>query len=110
MRLTRRALFGIPFAALAQPRRRPNVIVFMTDDHGAWATGAYGCGEIHTPNIDALAKGGANADEVNLHRGIAYQRQGAKEPARTAFAAVQAGPLANIATLYTTSLDLPPLS
>ena len=59
MRLTRRALFGLPFTALAQPRRRPNVIVFMTDDHGAWATGAYGCGEMHTPNIDALAKGGA---------------------------------------------------
>lgn len=35
MRLTRRALFGIPFTAIAQPRRRPNVIVFMTDDHGA---------------------------------------------------------------------------
>jgi choline-sulfatase len=60
MRLSRRALFGLPFAALAQQkRRRPNVIVFMTDDHGAWATGAYGCAEIHTPNIDALAKGGA---------------------------------------------------
>jgi arylsulfatase A-like enzyme len=59
MPLTRRALFGLSFAALAQSRRRrPNVIVFMTDDHGAWATGAYGCGEMHTPNIDALAKGG----------------------------------------------------
>lgn len=30
----------------------------MTDDHGAWATGAYGCPEMHTPNIDRLAKGG----------------------------------------------------
>ena len=60
MRLTRRALFGLPFLAAAQPqRRRPNVIVFMTDDHGAWATGAYGCADIHTPNIDALAKTGA---------------------------------------------------
>ena len=59
MQLSRRALFGLPFAtAFAQPRKRPNVIVFMTDDHGAWATGAYGCGEMHTPNIDALAKGG----------------------------------------------------
>jgi arylsulfatase A-like enzyme len=33
--------------------------MFMTDDHGAWATGAYGCSEMHTPNIDALAAGGA---------------------------------------------------
>lgn len=58
----------------------------------------------------AMAKGGVNADEVNLHRGIAYQQLGQKEQARTAFAAVKAGPLANLATLYTTSLDLPPLS
>lgn len=57
--ITRRAIFGLPFALQSQTRRRPNVIVFMTDDHGAWATGAYGCAEMHTPNIDALAKGGA---------------------------------------------------
>ncbi|RYE03565.1 MAG: hypothetical protein EOP61_04135 [Sphingomonadales bacterium] len=58
----------------------------------------------------ALTKGGVNADEVNLHRGIAYQQLGQKDQARAAFAAVKAGPLANLATLYTTSLDLPPLS
>jgi choline-sulfatase len=46
-------------AALAPaPKRRPNVIVFMTDDHGAWATGTYGCAEMVTPNVDALAKAG----------------------------------------------------
>jgi len=38
--------------------RRPNVVMFMTDDHGAWAMGAYGCKEMHTPNLDALAAGG----------------------------------------------------
>ncbi len=37
---------------------RTNVVMFMTDDHGAWATGTYGCGEMHTPNIDGLAAGG----------------------------------------------------
>ncbi|MES2987382.1 MAG: hypothetical protein V4808_05720 [Pseudomonadota bacterium] len=58
----------------------------------------------------ALAKGGVNTDEVNLHRGIAYQQLGQKDQARTAFGAVKAGPLANLATLFTTSLDLPPLS
>jgi choline-sulfatase len=42
----------------AAPPRRPNVVVFMTDDHGAWATGTYGCGEMVTPNVDALAKAG----------------------------------------------------
>ncbi len=33
--------------------------MFMTDDHGAWATGTYGCAGIHTPNIDRLAATGA---------------------------------------------------
>ncbi len=33
--------------------------MFMTDDHGAWALGAYGCREMHTPNIDRLAESGA---------------------------------------------------
>jgi arylsulfatase A-like enzyme len=33
--------------------------MFMTDDHGAWATGAYGCGDIRTPNIDKLSASGA---------------------------------------------------
>jgi Flp pilus assembly protein TadD len=58
----------------------------------------------------ALGKGGVNADEVNLHRGIAYQQLGQKDQARAAFGAVKAGPLANLAALYQTSLDLPPLS
>ncbi len=30
----------------------------MTDDHGSWATGAYGCRDLVTPNIDSLAEGG----------------------------------------------------
>ena len=38
---------------------RTSVVMFMTDDHGAWALGAYGCGDLHTPNIDRLASGGA---------------------------------------------------
>lgn len=33
--------------------------MFMTDDHGAWALGSYGCREMQTPNIDRLAAGGA---------------------------------------------------
>ena len=45
-------------ALTAAPVRRPNVVIFMTDDHGAWATGAYGAKDIHTPNIDALARTG----------------------------------------------------
>lgn len=45
--------------AVSGAARPVNVVMFMTDDHGAWATGAYGCRDIHTPNIDRLAAGGA---------------------------------------------------
>jgi arylsulfatase A-like enzyme len=54
------AAFATPFiGAPKKAARRTNVVMFMTDDHGAWATGAYGCAEMHTPNIDRLAAGGA---------------------------------------------------
>jgi arylsulfatase A-like enzyme len=33
-------------------------VLFLTDDHGAWASGAYGCADLHTPNIDTLAAKG----------------------------------------------------
>ncbi len=54
------ATSAAPALALASRTapRRPNVVMFMTDDHGAWALGSYGCGEMHTPNIDRLAAGG----------------------------------------------------
>ena len=35
-----------------------NVVLIMTDDHGAWSLGCYGNREAHTPNIDALAASG----------------------------------------------------
>jgi arylsulfatase len=41
----------------ASEDRRPNIIVFLADDMGFSDPGAFG-GEIHTPNIDALAGGG----------------------------------------------------
>lgn len=57
---TRRAWFGAAAAGCVRAAARPvNVVWFMTDDHGAWALGAYGCPEIRTPNIDRLAAGGA---------------------------------------------------
>lgn len=41
--------------ALAAP---PNVLIFYADDLGYGETGAYGCKEIPTPHIDALARHG----------------------------------------------------
>ncbi|MFS2109943.1 tetratricopeptide repeat protein [Sphingomonas sp. Sphisp140] len=57
----------------------------------------------------ALAKGG-DANEINLHRGIALQRLGRKDEAKTAFQAVKTGPFVNVALLWQVSLDTPPLS
>jgi choline-sulfatase len=39
--------------------RRPNILVFLTDDHGQWALPTYGNREIIAPNIDYLASSGA---------------------------------------------------
>ena len=51
------ALAGAAAPAFAQ-RRRPNVIVFLTDDHGYHDLGCQGARELKTPNIDALASSG----------------------------------------------------
>ena len=52
-------LLGGCLVALAAPTNaaRPNVLLIMADDMGWSDIGCYG-GEIPTPNIDALAKGG----------------------------------------------------
>ena len=39
--------------------KRPNIVLFLTDDHGAWANGCYGNSEAQTPTLDALAAIGA---------------------------------------------------
>ncbi len=62
--VTRRRFLSGAVAApfLARPTQAaagPNAVIFMTDDHGAWALGSYGCAEMHTPNLDRLAAGGA---------------------------------------------------
>ncbi len=45
-------------------RERPNILLFLTDDHGAWATGCYGNSEVETPTLDALAALGARFDNA----------------------------------------------
>ncbi|MFH2115739.1 MAG: sulfatase-like hydrolase/transferase [Spirochaetota bacterium] len=45
----------------------PDIILFLSDDHAAWANGCYGNGQVRTDNIDCLARNGvlmANAFAV----------------------------------------------
>jgi hypothetical protein len=44
---------------LSQAARRPNVVLFLADDLGCHDLGAWGAADLETPNIDALAAGGA---------------------------------------------------
>lgn len=39
--------------------KRPNILVFLTDDHGQWASSAYGNAELYTPSMQWLADTGA---------------------------------------------------
>jgi len=45
-------------AVLAQPARRPNILLILTDDLASWMLGCYGNREIRTPHIDQLARSG----------------------------------------------------
>lgn len=58
----------------------------------------------------ALAKGGVDADAINLHRGVALVQLGRKDEARTAFGLVKAAPLADVAKFWVTWLGLPALT
>ena len=44
--------------------RRPNVVLIMTDNHGAWTLGCYGNPDIKTPHIDRLATEGIRFTEA----------------------------------------------
>jgi len=45
-------------AQTASRSPRPNILVFLTDDHARWAQHAYGNSELWTPNLDRLAAQG----------------------------------------------------
>src|SRR5688572_33473778 len=45
-------------ASAAAADRRPNILLVNTDDQPSWWVGAYGNREVHTPNMDRLAKEG----------------------------------------------------
>jgi arylsulfatase A-like enzyme len=50
----------LPRTALGDPApaARPNILVFLTDDHAQWAQQAYGNSELQTPNMSKLAAAG----------------------------------------------------
>lgn len=55
------ASFGFPalLSSQSRRRRRPNFVIFYTDDQGYGDLGCFGGSDLKTPNIDRLAEGGA---------------------------------------------------
>lgn len=51
-------LVGVFVAVPAFAAKPLNLIVIMTDNHGAWTLGCYGNPDVRTPNIDRLAREG----------------------------------------------------
>ena len=41
---------------------KTNILFILTDDHGAWALGCAGNQELHTPNLDRIAREGMRFD------------------------------------------------
>ena len=52
------ALIGLVSLAGPAVGRSPNVVIFYADDMGIGDVGVYGCKDIETPSIDALARSG----------------------------------------------------
>ena len=46
---------------------RPNIVIIYTDDQGTLDAGCFGSGDIHTPNIDALAARGVRFTQSYAH-------------------------------------------
>ncbi|HIK91304.1 MAG TPA: DUF4976 domain-containing protein, partial [Planctomycetes bacterium] len=58
------AFYFTVVAAATNADDRPNVVMIMTDNHGAWTLGCYGNQDIRTPNIDRLAEEGTLFDNA----------------------------------------------
>ena len=52
------AAWSLGSPVFAQERRPPNLVLILTDNHGAWTLGCYGNPDIRTPNLDRLASQG----------------------------------------------------
>jgi len=51
-------LLAITMVHQANAQQKPNVIIILTDDQGTIDLNSYGATDLHTPNIDQLAKDG----------------------------------------------------
>lgn len=57
-------LGGACLAAAAAQKERPNILLILSDDHSAFATGCYGNPDIKTPNLDRFSKQGVTFDRA----------------------------------------------
>ena len=53
-----------------EPHARPNVVLILTDNQGAWTLGCYGNPDIRTPNIDRLAREGVRFTRAFSPNGV----------------------------------------
>jgi N-sulfoglucosamine sulfohydrolase len=51
-------------AAAAEKKRRPHIVMYISDDHGLEFAGCYGNKAIRTPHLDALARQGRRFDAM----------------------------------------------
>ncbi|MDA7508749.1 sulfatase-like hydrolase/transferase [Akkermansiaceae bacterium] len=66
------AIIFIIFAAVSShafsdQSEKPNVVIFYTDDQGTLDAGCYGSKDLHTPNMDRLAKNGVRFTQAYAH-------------------------------------------
>jgi len=57
---------------------RPNIVVFLSDDHGQWAANCYGTPALQTPNMDRLAA-------IGVRMNHAFTPSPVCSPARASF-------------------------
>jgi arylsulfatase A-like enzyme len=56
--MTRREFTSSAFAAAAASKQKPNIVFFLSDDHGYFDSPVYGSKVVRTPNLDRIAKAG----------------------------------------------------
>lgn len=55
-------------SAIAQ--QRPNVVLILTDNHGAWTLGCYGNKDIRTPHLDRMASQGLLFERAHANNAV----------------------------------------